>query len=141
MARPQPSLAHQPDKGSGAPWQISYNLGEIDFGAGDSDHEIKGPPTMRGEVIEVHVSVTETFTDDTLDGFVRVGSAADEDEFAELDMGTTAAGTALGASGQSGALKGVLVGAAEDVQIACYAPTGGTPAGKGHITIVINWFE
>lgn len=122
------------------PVYISYNLGEIDFGAGDSDHEIVGPDGKKGRVYEVHVMVTETFTDDTLDGFVRVGSATDEDEFAELDMLTTAAGTAISAENQSGALKAVNIDADEDVQVAIYAPTGGTPAGKGHVCIVIGWF-
>ena len=26
------------------------------------------------------------------------------------------------------------------IEVALVAPTGGTPAGKGHVTVVIGWF-
>lgn len=134
-----PDAKHDPR--SGAPWQLSYTFGEIDFGPGDTDLEINGPLGMQGEVISVHIAVTETFTDDATDGFIRVGNAADADKFVELDIGTTAADDALESSRQSGAMRGLLIAHDEAVKVACIGPTGGTPAGMGHVMVAINWYR
>ena len=133
---------------------IAYNFGSHDFGAGAGAHAIrrlKGFKFCRIE--EIHVGpITETFTNTTTPGYVRVGTAADADKFAELDMGVAAAtdgyGTyddtdAIKAAGQSIDLDragdaGVSLG---QLEVTFVAPTGGTPAGIGVPTVVITWFN
>lgn len=117
------------------PLRISYSFGSVDFGAGDSTFAIDQPAGKRGVVADMHVSVTETFTDDTTSGFVRVGDGSDDDKFGELDMLTTAAGAAL-----AGAGTGTVIETADTVEVNFVAPTGGTPAGIGLVTITVDWF-
>lgn len=124
---------------------ISYSFGEIDFGAGDVALEIKGLSGKKGRLVDIHVAATETFNSVTTEADVLVGTA-DPDEFGDLAIGDLATDTAINASQTSGSLKtdsngqSVLIDGDEDVQVACTAPTGGTPAGKAHVTIVIAWF-
>ena len=67
--------------------QIVYNFGLHDFGAGAGAFSFKGPPGRRGRLEDVGVAVTETFTTDTTPGYVRVGSGADPDAYAEACYG------------------------------------------------------
>lgn len=122
-----------------APKTVSYNFGIHDFGAGGDALRIDNPG-KKGRVWDVHVAATETFTNDTTPAYVRCGSSGDADEFAELDMGTTATDTGLSARNQTSALKAVNIEEDEDVYVAFVAPTGGTPAGQGYVTVVIDWF-
>lgn len=128
------------------PDRRAYSFGIHDFGAGGDALEILGPAGKKGRLVDIMVSATETFNAVTTQGFVRVGSAADADEFGELSLGTTEADTAVLASAQPGGLKtdsngqSVLIDADEDVQVAFVAPTGGTPAGMGYVQIWIDWF-
>lgn len=131
---------------------ISYNLGLIDFGAGTVALAIQ-PPVGKtfGRIEDIHVAVTETFTTDTTPGYVRIGTASDADKFAELNMGTAAATDGFSTRDDSDAIKaaGLRIdlgrdgdsGAALDqLEVAAVAPTGGTPAGIGYVTVVISWF-
>jgi len=122
------------------PTYVSYNFGIYDFGAASEALEINGPSGKKGRVYDVHVAATETFNEVTTPAYVRVGSATTADEFAELDLGSTADADALSATNQTGALKAVNIDADEAVKVAFVAPTGGTPAGMGYVTIVIGWF-
>lgn len=121
------------------PLTITYTYALHDFGAGSAENFLVGPSGMRGRVREICVNVTETFTADTTAGFVRVGTAADNDLYAELSMGTQAADTALAATTQSGALKAVQITGDQQVEVNFVAPTGGTPAGIGDVYITIDW--
>jgi len=71
---------------------LSYTLGAVDFGAGDTNHAIKAPNGFtRGRIVDVGVAVSETFTATTTPGYVRIGTASDADAYVELNMATAAA--------------------------------------------------
>jgi len=138
----QPSEATQRSRSEQGPTTYTYVLSAVDFGAGDTNHAIKAPGGYRqGRLIDVGVAVSETFTETTTQGFVRVGTAADPDAYAELQMGTAAATDFYNTRDDTNA---IIVDTIHDVatqlEVACIAPTGGTPAGIGDVHIVIDWF-
>ena len=118
----------------------SYSFGEHDFGAGGDSLAVNGPAKMRGRLLDIIVSATETFTNDTTEGKVQVGTAADVDAYAEMGLGTLADTNSVRASDASGDLIEQDIPADTQVEITFVAPTGGTPAGKGHVTVVIGWY-
>jgi hypothetical protein len=133
--------------------RIPYQLGgEHDFGAGGATYYVQPPKGANmGQVHDIQVDVKETFNAVTTAGFVRVGNTADADKYAELDMGTAAINTVYGsydvdifASGKTGLIDMTRDGAAgaaiTQVEIEYVAPTGGTPAGKGSVTVTISWW-
>lgn len=104
---------------------------------------IKPPPRCnRGRITDIHVSVTTTFTAVTTQGFVNVGTAADPVKYASMGMGTAASGSAYNTRDFPSAIKtdidlsrdGVSV-----IQYAIVAPTGGSPAGAGDVSVSIAW--
>ncbi len=128
---------------------VSYNLGLHDFGSGGDALAIPVPGGFtKGRIREIAVSATETFTAVTTPGYVRIGTGADPDKFAELSLGTTADTDAVSAAAQDGAMKdgdglgpGVFnADGLTQLEVALVAPTGGTPAGIGHVNVAIEWF-
>lgn len=131
------------------PLTVSHNLGSHDFGAGGDALAIGRPPGVQfARVSLLGLAATETFTNDTTPAYVRVGTASDADKFAEFDLGTTAdtdglttnvGVTAAGnfidldRDGDSGA-------SLDQLEVAFVAPTGGTPAGIGSVTLVVDWW-
>ena len=116
---------------------ISYNFGEIDF-ATTKTLAITGPAGKRGEIVEIHNSVTTTFVGTTTPGAVQVGLSGDLDAYGEVVMGTAAAPTAAGAAVRGEGSAGIPADTA--VLVTCKAGTGGSVAGKGHVTVAIRWF-
>jgi hypothetical protein len=122
------------------PTTISYSLGSVDFGAGNTTHYIKGPTGKVGRIVDVMLDVTETFNAVTTSAFLRAGSGSDADAYWEYTMGTTAQGAAFNIQNQAAADKETNIPANGQVVIACVAPTGGTPAGIAKVTVAINWW-
>lgn len=129
------------------PVRVSYNLGNVaggvDFGAGNSAYAIKPPAGKKvGNVVDIHLSVNETFTQVTTPGYVRLGTAADADKYAELNCGAAAITDAynLDDAGSINARIDLEADGITQVEVACIAPTGGTPAGIANVTVVIDWF-
>lgn len=133
------------------PLTISYNLGLHDYGAAGDALAIAVPSGMtRCRIDAIALSATETFTATTTGAFVRVGTAADADKFAELAALTLADTDAkVGVAGDfvdnGYGGKGVVdvSSSGENIsqlEVALVAPTGGTPAGIAHTTIVISWW-
>lgn len=119
-----------------------YNYGSIDFGAGGEVVSITGPKGKRGRLIDIHVSATETFNAVTTSAKVSVGTAADPDAYAELDVGTLADTDSISAEdgvSDTDAIIAEDIPADTQVEVTMVAPTGGTPAGMGHVQIVIDW--
>lgn len=138
----RPTEAQARDRSEYGPTTLTYVLSAVDFGAGDTNHAIKAPAGYRqGRLVDVGVAVSETFTETTTQGFVRVGTATDADAYAELQMGTAAATNFYNTQDDTDA---IIVDQIHDVttqlEVACIAPTGGTPAGIGDVHIVIDWF-
>lgn len=135
------------------PMTISYSLGLHDYGAGGDALAI---PVLAGatwaRIEEISLSATELFTTTTTGAFVRIGTAADADKFAELAAGTLADTNGLGLTAGSTELKdnsyggkGVILlnSSGENItqlEVVLVAPTGGTPAGIAHTTIVVSWW-
>lgn len=134
------------------PVTMSYNFGEVDFGAGDEATAISRPQKARyARIREIQVSATEGFTQDSTQGFVRIGTAGDNDKFAELGLSNTSDTDAIGTYDDNSAIKdaGKLIDMENDgdssatlsqLELNLVAPTGGTPAGKGFVAIVIEWW-
>ena len=124
------------------PRTVTYIISAVDFGAGDSAHAIKAPPGFNsGVILDVGVAVSETFTEDTTQAFVRVGTAADPDAYAELQLSTAAATNFFNSQDDANAIINAdIADPATQLEVACIAPTGGTPAGIGDVHITIDWF-
>ena len=116
---------------------VSYTFGEVDF-ATTKTFAIAGPAGKQGEVIEIHNAVTTTFVGTTTPGAVQVGLSGDLDAYGEVLMGTAAAPTAAGAAVRGKG--GDAIPANTAVLVTCKAGTGGSTAGKGHVTVAIRWF-
>lgn len=134
---------------------ISYPVGDgiVDIADGSVlALAIQRPANVSScRVVEIHVQVTETFTDDTLEAHILIGTAADPDKFADLNMGTAAATDGWGTNDDPDAVKdagkfidldrdGDAGAALDQLEVTTVANTGGTPAGMGTIVIVLKWF-
>lgn len=113
---------------------------EHDFGAGAGAVSFKGPKGKKGRIIDVGVYVTETFTADTTPGYVRVGTASDPDAYAQLQMDAAAITDTWNTVDDPDAILNEALPADTQIEVAFVAPTGGTPAGKGHPYIVVEWY-
>jgi len=136
------------------PLTISYSLGLQDIAAAGAAFAIAVPSgKTRCRIEDIHVAVTETFNGVTTNAFIRIGTAADADRYAELDMQAAAAtdgyniadapaaDTPLKDIGHGGS--GVIDIGQEvitQLEVATIANTGGTPAGIGHVTVVVSWW-
>ena len=120
---------------------VTYTLSAVDFGAGDSNHAIKAPNGYtRGRIIDVGVAVSETFNQVTTPGYVRIGTASDADAYVELNMAAAAATDYYNTQDDTDAIIDADIPSATQLEVACIAPTGGTPAGIGDVHIAIRWF-
>jgi hypothetical protein len=139
--------------GYDAPKQQSYNFGSHDFGAGAGAHAIQRPVGMvSGRVAEIHVGpITEVFNAVTTPGYVRIGTAADADKFAELNMGAAAVSDGYGTNDDPDAVKdagkfidlnrdGDSGACLDQLEVTFVAPTGGTPTGIGVVAVMMEWW-
>ena len=127
------------------PLTISYPFGSHDFGAGGAAHAIRPPKgKRRGNIRDIILTpITETFTQTTTPGFVRVGTSGDPDKFAELNCGAAAATDSYNLSNTPAEKPRVIdmdVENISQVEVVFVAPTGGIPAGIAGVAIVIDWF-
>ncbi len=112
-----------------------------DFGAGSGVQRVQGPKGSRGFLKAISVEVTETFTNDTTPAYVRVGTNADNDAHAEMDMGVAAIDTVYNDSNDdTDAIINGELPADTLLEVNFVAPTGGTPAGIGNVSVWIDWF-
>jgi hypothetical protein len=126
------------------PDRRSYTFPNVDYGAGDSAQSIQGPKGKSGRLIDIHLSVTETFNSVTTDANTQVGTAADPNAYALFNQGDAAATDSV--SGQDGVtdtdwLIDAAIPADTQVEVTFTAPTGGTPAGIATTTIWIDWAD
>jgi len=129
-------------RGLGPPRTITYHLGTIDFGdTTDVNMAIKAPRGSQwGELIDIGVNVTEVFTATTTPSYVRLGTTADADAYAELNMGTAAATDYYNTQDDADAIINNKIPSTQ-VEVALIATTGGTPTGIGEVEITIAWYS
>lgn len=130
------------------PKTLSFVFPTVDIGAGNGSAKFRLPKGMKGRVLDIHLSATETFTAVTTPGTVALGTASDADAYVdETSLGTLAAGECVALSVASGAnflrdADGTIkvLPADTDVVLTYVAPTGGTPAGIATITVFVEAF-
>ncbi len=118
----------------------TYTFQDVDFGAGDVTQLVRGPANKSGFIVGVAIyNVSETFTDDTTEARVDIGTVADPDGYSVgADFGTLAATAALNPEGADGALGDRII-EDTDFLITTVAPTGGTPAGIATVSVSVAW--
>ena len=122
------------------PSTICINYGLWDFGDGSETMSFKLPKGMSGRLREVIVQATELFTNVTTEAEVNIGSADGGKQYANCGMGALADKASYRLSDNSADLVLATLPADTNIYVAFVAPTGGTPAGKGFVTIVIDCF-
>jgi hypothetical protein len=124
------------------PSTVTFSFGAHDFGAGDGAKSFKLPKGYRGRLIDVGITnITEAFTNTTTAGFVRVGTDADADKYAQLNAGTTGIGDTVNTVDDTDAIIDPDLPADTQIEVALVAPTGGTPAGIGEAYVVVEIFK
>ena len=111
-----------------------------DFGAGGEAMTFRGPKGKQGTINEISVDAFETFTAVTTEAFVRLGSATSGYEYVNMGLGTLADAANVSMTAVAADLVLEALPADTDVHITLVAPTGGTPAGKAHYHIMIEWY-
>ena len=119
---------------------LTYSYGEHDFGAASETFRFKGPAGKKGYIIDVNVSATETCTADTTEGAVKIGSAEAGAQYVNMGLGTLADKAAQNASDTAADIVLRDLPADTAVWVQLLAPTGGTPAGKGFVQIMVRWY-
>ena len=111
-----------------------------DFGAATEGLIFRGPKAMQGTIQEVEVIAYEVFTADTTEAAVNIGSAALGAEYVAMGLGTLADGDEQRMTDTAADLVGSALPADTDIHLTLLAPTGGTPAGKAYVQIMVHWY-
>lgn len=120
--------------------RISHDFGLIDF-ATTTTTRIRGPKGKTGKLRDILVGGHTLFTAVTTPAHITMGTAAAATAYADVTFGTLAADAAWVASNDMPTgLTVTDLPADTDIKISFTAPTGGSPAGKGYVQIVIDWF-
>lgn len=126
------------------PLVVPYSFGQLNFVSGAGTWKIKPPRGMgRGNVEDIHVRVTTVFTQVTTPGFVRIGTAASNALYAELNMGAAAANTAYNTRDLAGVVRSDINLSRDgvtDIDVRVIAPTGGSPTGVGFLDVILSWY-
>ena len=111
-----------------------------DFGAGGEAMTFRGPKGKQGTIKEISVDAFETFNAVSSEAYIRLGSATSGYEYVNMGLGTLADAANVSMTAVAADLVLEALPADTDVHITLVAPTGGTPAGKAHYHIMIEWY-
>ena len=109
------------------PQMATFSFGPHDFGAGSEALSFKGPKGKQGRVVDVVCSASETFTADTTEAIIELGSTAGGAEYVNFGLGTLADTDTARASDTDGDIVDDALPADAQVEVTLNAPTGGTP--------------
>jgi len=126
------------------PRTCTYSFPLVDFGAGAGPYyyAIKGPDGHVGRIVDVGISVQETTVFATDLGHIQLGTAADPDAYAKLNIATaTAVKTVFNTGDDTDAIIAADVPADTDIVVTCTEGTGDGLAGQGVPYVVIDWFK
>lgn len=128
------------------PSRLMYGYTGVNFAAGDAVRIIKNPRKgMKGRVRSIQIHATTTFAGATTKPKVQVGDGVTVNKYADVDGGTTAAGSAMIAKDVAGGIVGlavpnVVTANDGDLTVTFKAPTGAGLAGVGDVHIEVEWF-
>lgn len=122
------------------PLVITYDFGSSNFATPATATSFKGPPGKVGKIVDIGVRVTTLFTNVTTAGAMAVGTSADADAYALLQMGAAAATDFWNVQDDPDAIINDTLPANTQIEITFVAPTGGTPAGVGVPQITVAWY-
>ena len=111
-----------------------------DFGAATEGLIFRGPAKKQGTIEEVEVIAYETFNDVSSEAAVNIGSSALGAQYVAMGLGTLADGDEQRMTDTAADLVSSGLPADTDIHLTLKAPTGGTPAGKAYVQIMIQWF-
>jgi hypothetical protein len=111
-----------------------------DFGAASEALVFRGPSGKQGSVKEIEVNAYETFTATTTEALIELGSSAGTAEYVNMGLGTLADGDEQRLTDTAADLVLEALPADTDIHLTFNAPTGGTPAGKAYVQIMIEWY-
>lgn len=117
---------------------LTFSFGELDVADAPDTFSFKLPNGKDGTLKDVCFSATETFTATTTEAKINIGTASDPDAYASCGLGTTADTGAYLASENTGDILNNAIPSGTTVLVTCVAPTGGTPAGKGYLHIMVD---
>ncbi len=121
----------------------TYEFANMDFGAaaGATYHRISGPTGKQGRLKEVGVVLGEATVFATTPGIVEVGTAADPDAYAKLNIATAqAANTTFNSGDDSDAIIDADIAADACVVVKLTEGTGAGLTGQGNPYVMIDWF-
>jgi hypothetical protein len=119
----------------------------VNFGAGTTSQLLKVPRKCKlARVLDIFVNGTVLFTQVTTPAIVQIGDGTTPDIFASLVVGALAAGATIGGGDTlNGVHKSFYLAAnynsgagLHDLTATFVAPTGGSPAGTGDVTIILG---
>lgn len=132
------------------PNRLSFETGVHTFSAGDAARKIAVPKGARfARIANIHVAGTTTFNAVTTSAKVQLGNDTTAAKYANFDVATLAAGSAVDLADKPTAVVAdyreyIDCGAEgenlSDIKVSLIAMTGGTPAGAGIVSITLDWF-
>ena len=111
-----------------------------DFGAATEGLIFRGPKGKQGTIEEVEVIAYETFNAVSSQAAVNIGSSALGTQYVGMNLGTLADGDEKRMTDTDGDLVLNALPADTDIHLTLLAPTGGTPAGKAYVQIMVHWY-
>lgn len=99
------------------------------------------PKGMRGRLKDMQVSGTVLFTAVTTQATLKLGVLGTLGAYGSLNLGTLAAGAAVSlAQSQPSGIVDTEIDKDLTLLITCNAPTGGSPAGTGVVTVAVLYY-
>ena len=124
-------------------WTVS--LPNYDYGDGDTVDvtSVMFPTGYAGRLIDIGVSVTETFACDSTAACVKVGTATNDDAYGKLNIPDGSADTNyINAADDTDVVISAEIPAATQIEITPVAGTdSGTAAGKGNTYITFEIYK
>ena len=111
-----------------------------DFGAATEGLIFRGPAKKQGTIEEVEVIAYETFNAVSSEAAVNIGSSALGAQYVAMGLGTLADGDEQRMTDTAADLVDSALPADTDIHLTLLAPTGGTPAGKAYVQIMVHWY-
>lgn len=124
------------------PNSVTYAFNAVDFGVDGGTFAIKSPDGFEnGRLVDVGISVTETFTVTTAVSTIRIGVSTDLDAYATLNITTAAAAQSyFNTENDTDAITDPDLPGDTTILITCSSALTASPAGIGNVYVTVDWF-